>query len=201
MGTFLGMLANATELMLNRRERKAILEKLNVVIGLFYSEIGFGLLAYFSKLDPQLESIKNDLLVAGDWTDQDFLKISQRLKGYDYRIDTKETELQALHAFFEDRYTLLLRIMENPNLLEHESFTDLLLAVFHLREELAARDDLTRLPDTDLDHLAGDIQRAYGLLVQQWLAYMKHLKQNYPYLFSLAVRTNPFNTEASAIVK
>jgi hypothetical protein len=31
--------------------------------------------------------------------------------------------------------------------------------------------------------------------------YMQHLKQNYPYLFSLAMRTNPFDANASAIVR
>jgi hypothetical protein len=30
---------------------------------------------------------------------------------------------------------------------------------------------------------------------------MKHLKENYPYLFSLAMRTNPFDADASVIVK
>jgi hypothetical protein len=30
---------------------------------------------------------------------------------------------------------------------------------------------------------------------------MKHLKTEYPYLFSLAMRTNPFDLEASPIVK
>jgi len=35
----------------------------------------------------------------------------------------------------------------------------------------------------------------------QWLAYMKHLKKEYPYLFSLAVRTNPFDPDVSVAVK
>jgi hypothetical protein len=30
---------------------------------------------------------------------------------------------------------------------------------------------------------------------------MEHLKDNYPYLFSLAMRTNPFDQDASVIVK
>jgi len=30
---------------------------------------------------------------------------------------------------------------------------------------------------------------------------MKHLKANYPYLFSLAARTNPFDANASIEVK
>jgi hypothetical protein len=37
----------------------------------------------------------------------------------------------------------------------------------------------------------------YELLAAQWLAYMKHLRDNYPYLFSLAIRTNPFDPDAS----
>jgi len=85
--------------------------------------------------------------------------------------------------------------------LEHESFTELLRAVFHLREELLSRRDLIQLPDSDYAHLALDIRRAYTFLVHQWLDYMKYLKKNYPYLFSLSMRTNPFDPGASAVVK
>ncbi|HUO77263.1 MAG TPA: hypothetical protein VMU21_06765, partial [Thermodesulfovibrionales bacterium] len=83
----------------------------------------------------------------------------------------------------------------------HESFTELLLAVFHLVEELVVREDVTSLPDADRHHIAGDIKRAYILLVQQWLEYMGHLRDHYPYLFSLAIRINPFDENASPIVK
>jgi hypothetical protein len=60
--------------------------------------------------------------------------------------------------------------------------------------------DLKQLPETDCQHLSGDIKRVYGLLISEWLAYMKHLKDNYPYLFSLAARMNPFDPKASPIV-
>lgn len=94
-----------------------------------------------------------------------------------------------------------MRLLENPILLEHETFTDLLRAVFHLAKELASRKELDHLPDADYQHLANDIKRAYVLLVHQWLDYMRHLKDNYPFLFSLAMRTNPFDQKASPIVK
>ena len=90
---------------------------------------------------------------------------------------------------------------QNPNLLEHDSFTDLLWAVFHLAEELAWRQDLRRLPGSDLSHLTGDIERAYTRLITEWLDYMRHLKGSYPYLFSLATRTNPFDPDASPEVE
>ena len=95
----------------------------------------------------------------------------------------------------------LLRLLENPNLLEHDSFTDLLWAVFHLTEELSHRVDVKQLPEADYEHLSGDIERAYRLIISEWLDYMKHLKSNYPYLFSLSIRTNPFDQDASPEVR
>jgi hypothetical protein len=103
--------------------------------------------------------------------------------------------------FLKQERDLLLRLLENPNLLEKETFTELLRAVFHLADELAHRKGEKSLPASDLDHLAGDIQRAYALLLPQWLDYLHYLKLHYPYLFSLAVRTNPLNPHASAVVK
>jgi len=94
----------------------------------------------------------------------------------------------------------LLRLLENPMLLDNESFTGLLRAVFHLTEELQARDDFRTLPETDVDHLAGDIHRAYYNLVMQWLQYMKYVKKEHPYLFSLAMRTNPFDRAGTPVV-
>jgi hypothetical protein len=72
--------------------------------------------------------------------------------------------------------------------------------VFHLYEELNAREKLSGLPQTDYDHLSVDLNRVYSQLVLEWLEYMKHLKNKFPYLFSLAMRTNPFDANASAIV-
>jgi hypothetical protein len=70
-----------------------------------------------------------------------------------------------------------------------------------LTEELEHRPDLRALPERDLAHLSIDIQRAYGKLIIEWIIYMKHLKSAYPYLFSLAVRRNPFDANASVIVE
>jgi hypothetical protein len=70
-----------------------------------------------------------------------------------------------------------------------------------LTEELAARTDLAALPDSDLKHLSGDVDRAYGRLLCEWLAYMNHLRSDYPYLYSLAIPLNPREGEASPIVQ
>ena len=186
---------------LSAREKNARMQKLNMVIGAFFSELGTKLLAHFSDWDPKLDKIRKELVVTGDWSPEEFSAVSKRLRKYDYLIDIHQVDLDGLRKFLAEKIDFLLRLLENPTLLEHESFTDLLWAVFHLAEELAVRDTLRKLPPTDYEHLAGDIKRIYGLLVHEWLNYMEHLKSNFPYLFSLAIRTNPFDQEASPIVR
>lgn len=187
--------------LITHMEKRNILEKLNMVIGIFFSEFGTKLLSYFSDFDPNLDAVRNELVVTNDWVDEDFLDTKKRLKNDDYSVNIQDIDLEKLRTLLSDNRNLLVQLLENPTLLEHESFTKLLRAVFHLLEELVARDDLSNLPDTDLDHLRGDIGRAYGLLVVEWLDYMQHLKDNYPYLFSLSMRLNPFDRSASPVVK
>jgi len=187
--------------LLSEREKRSRLEKLTMVIGAFFSEAGTRLLAFFSDFDPTLDDIRRELIVTNNWSEKEFSKISKRLKNYNYGIEPQKVNFKDLRSFLMEKKDFLLRLLENPNLLEHEAFTDLLRAVFHLTEELVARKDFGKLPISDSEHLAGDIKRAYILLVHQWLDYMKYLKNNYPYLFSLAMRTNPFDQEVSPVVK
>jgi len=186
--------------LLIRREMRVRLEKLNMVIGAFFSEVGISLLHIFSESDPSVESIRNSLMISTDWTDETFAAVRKELKRYEYRIDIGQLDLGYLKKFLIGRRDFLVRLMENPTLLEHESFTRLLRAVFHLTEELSSRHDIDSIPESDRKHLAGDSRRAYVRLVDEWLDYMEHLKLNYPYLFSLAMRLNPFRKRPSPIV-
>jgi len=201
VGTFLGVIANATEIMLNRREKRSRLEKLNMVIGVFFSEVGTRLLTIFSGHDPNLNRIRQDLVVTGDWTDREFSAVSERLRRYEYRVEAGRVDLAGLRDLLAAKREFLVSLLANPVMMEHESFTGLLWAIFHLGDELAHRDDLAGLPDSDRAHLGGDINRGYNLLVGHWLDYMAYLKRQYPYLFSLAMRTNPFDQEASPVVR
>jgi len=187
--------------LLESRERMERLKKLNLVIGVFFAEMGTHLLTYLSDLDPKLEMIKADLVVTKDWTGEEFDRVNVKLRGYDYGVDMKKVDLPYLKSFLMEKRRFLMRLSENPNLLEHESFTDLLTAVFHLTEEMAVRKNVTDLPAKDMEHLSADLKRVYTLIVAEWLNYMRHLKDSYPHMFSLAMRTNPFDQTASPIIK
>ena len=187
--------------LLSAREKRAMLKKMNMVIGAFFSEVGTQLLKSFSDFASYEDQIKKDLFENNDWSNKTFSNINKHLKGYDYRVESHKGDLEGLKNFLLEKRDFLLGLLENPNLLEHESFTELLWAVFHLTEELAFRPGLKQLPDTDYNHLSVDIRRAYHLLIVEWLAYMRHLRDSYPYLFSLAARMNPFDPNPSAVVK
>ena len=186
---------------LSEREKRSMLRKLNMVIGAFFSEVGTPLLKSCHHFDANAARLANYMIVDDSWSPEQFDQMEKVLKNHDFEIDARAGDLDGLKQFLVAKRGFLLRLLENPNLLEHELFTELLWAVFHLTEELSFRTDVKALPDSDYKHLAGDIKRAYGLLVREWLSHMEHLKSDYPYLFSLAVRTNPFDPNAAPEVR
>jgi hypothetical protein len=181
---------------LSEREKRSMLKKLNMVIGAFFSEAGTPLLRHFREFDSDSEKISRHLVVGTEWSPEHFAQMQKVLEDHDSKVDPQAGDLEGLQDFLVEKRGFLLRLLENPNLLEHELFTELLWAVFHLAEELSHRARIDELPDSDYAHLAGDMNRVYGLLVREWLSHMEHLKNEYPYLFSLAVRTNPFDPQA-----
>jgi hypothetical protein len=187
------------ERVLARREKQGMLYKLNMAIGAFFSEIGNYLLSDLIKYFDNREDISRHLNVKADWTTKDFKQADAYAYNLKIELDIKKIDLDELKRFLQQKRTYLLTLLENPNLLEHDRFTDLLWATTHLDEELEARPVLTGLPKTDLDHLTVDIQRMYDHLASEWLDYVQHLKATYPFLFSLVLRTHPFQEKPSAV--
>jgi hypothetical protein len=188
------------ERILAYREKQALLGKLNMVVGAFFSEVGNRIIADLICSIENREETLQCLAVRQDWAASDFKKATLCAHNIKVEADCSSVDLEALRTFLVQKREFLLRLLENPNLLEHERFTDLMWAVFHLAEELEARPSMQNLPESDLEHLAGDIQRVYGPLVSEWIHYLEHLKSKYPYLFSLVLRTHPFQPHPSPVV-
>jgi hypothetical protein len=186
--------------MLETRERKQRMEKLNMVIGTFFSNAGTPFLTLLSRADPGSGTLRGVPGSAGTAVTGDFDQMKAVLCSRECTIDIGQVDLAAMRDFLIRKEEFLLRLVENPMVFEHESFTDLLLALSHLAEELKSRDSLEALPPEDIAHLTGDIRRVYSLLVPEWLKYMAYLRDHYPYLFSLAMRKNPFDPSASVVI-
>jgi hypothetical protein len=190
------------EQLLAGREKRSLIKKLNMVIGTFFSDVGLELLRRFGRVIENTGALAPRLAFAGHWQKKDFQQAVADARSFRYKAKATPETLRDLRRILLRHRAFLLRLLENPNLLEHERFTDLLWAVFHLAEELEMREEsFEGLPEADYLHLAGDIVRAYSQIAAEWLSYARHLKESYPFLFSLAARINPFNPEASAIIK
>lgn len=178
---------------LAQREISSRMQKLNMVIGTFFSEIGTELIGIVADFDANMPLLSDKLQISADWSQKDFCKARQEVQEHPAQVSVPEGDLKKLRELLHNNQDFLLALLQNPNLLEHESFTNLLWALFHSSEELTNRKDLDNLSNADKTHISGDIARAYKALVCEWLNYLNHLKDFYPYLFSFAMRTNPFN--------
>ena len=184
-----------------RREKKQLLRKMNMVIGAFFSEMGSELITHLARHDKDFSALREATKLDGSWKREDFDKARRKVAAIRHDMDARRADLGPLKSYLLGKRAFVLGLLENQILLEHQSFTDLLWAVTHLTEELQFRPSLAGLPDADCQHLSGDIKRIYSLLLVEWLDYADHLRQAYPFMYSLVVRHNPFNTQASVTIK
>lgn len=188
------------ERLLNEREKQAMIKKLNMVIGAFIGEVGAELLRRVDSFCGESPELARSLAIDDSWGKEQYRKALAFAEQYQAHLTPDAGQLADLRAFLLARRPFVLSLLQNPNLLEHDRFTDLLWAICHLTEELEARADFTLIPPSDHQHLQGDIRRANTLLIREWLSYMQHLQVDYPYIYSLSVRMNPFRPDASPIV-
>jgi len=188
------------ERILARRERQARMQKMNMVVGAFYSEIGNILIRHLQSYFRCDEKIRKQFTFDTTWEHKDFEKARAFALTIEGSPDFTPEQLIELKMMLTRQRVFLVGLLQNPTLLEKDSFTDLLWATFHLMEELEARESLENLPDSDINHIGGDVKRLYGHLVTQWIEYVEDMKTDYPYLFSLVSRNNPFVEQPSVIV-
>jgi hypothetical protein len=188
------------ERILARREKQSVQEKLNMVTGAFLSEVGNNLLLDLLNCFPKKGELRRQLAIKPDWTQADFRRAIDFAGSLELNPDCADIDLEALKILLVEKRQFLVNLLESPNVLEHDRFTDLLWATFHLAEELEARQSLRNLPSEDMKHISGDIRRLYKHLLVEWVTHVEHLKSSYPHLFSLVARTHPFQESPSAVI-
>jgi hypothetical protein len=186
----------AVDTSIEKREKAHIMENLNMLIGLFFSEIGTELMKDFVENDPNIDNMRYTYYLSKSLLEPDYSLILKETKKYKQTINVENEGFLKLNRFLISKKELLVTLMSSPSLLEHETFTDLLRAVLHLQEEFNYRHselDLQDLDDSDLLHLKDDIERVYELLAEEWVHYMRQLYEEYSYLYYGAVIHNPYD--------
>jgi len=99
--------------LLEVKEKEARLEKLNMVIETFFSEMGTRVLTYFSDFDPRLDTIRSAFIVTDKWSDDDFAALVKRLKGYDYTVDIDKVDLLHLKGYLTGKRGFMVSLLNN----------------------------------------------------------------------------------------
>lgn len=182
--------------MIEKREKLHLIEKLNMLVGLFYSQLGLNVFKQFIEADEAIANLSSNCKVSASSKIEDFRSTEEFLNNHSHHINIKKIDFVKLNNEINESKDLLVSLIANPSLLEHESFSELLMSIFHLQEEFAMRDinsDQSKMGKHDIEHLTVDCIRAYKNISIEWLKYIQHLKVNYPYLYVTALIKNPYD--------
>jgi len=188
------------ESIIKEREKREKLDQIDVLVGAFFSEMGAETIRRIKAFITNMEGLGDALNLGPSSTSRDFSGATAMVMHYTFKAESLGGDLKGLGNFLYENKRNLLDMFSNPNLLENSRFTSMLWAIYHLMDEIQNREDLGASPPSDLMHLAGDLERAFPLLVVEYIYYMEHMKSKYPYLFSLAVRKNPFLEKKSVVI-
>lgn len=180
--------------LLERRDKEKRLKKMHMLIGLYFQELGFNLLRLIVFADENRRDFQGVCAIGQDWKSNDFRKLEKWLAERKLEVNPKKIDYDALYTMLSSQKILMINLISNPTLLEHETFSELLIAVNHLHDEMSLRQKLNGQESykPDYRHWKTDIERVYTLSAVQWIRYIEHLKEDYPFLYNAARVTNPF---------
>lgn len=176
---------------LNEMENRKKIKKINVIISTFFIEIGVPIITVISKFNRNNNEISKMINIK-EMKSKKYDKFIREIKEFKFDVYADPAKLDDLYSILKNYKEHMLNLLANPNLLEHDSFTDMLWAVFHVIDELQERGEFDKQNKDDIDHLSNDILRAYTALIIEWISYMNYLQDEYPFLFTLALKKNPF---------
>lgn len=87
------------ERLLTRREKKSLMNILNMVIGTFFSEVGLELLKNFSFFVRNAQGLEKELEIKSEWRKKDFKKVIAEAINFSYEIKIDKSHLSQLRDF------------------------------------------------------------------------------------------------------
>lgn len=176
---------------LNLMENRKKTKKTNVIISTFFVEAGISIMEVMSCFNRNNDKF-NEIININELNKKKSYRMKKLAKNFKYDIYADPDKLEELEVILSMYKTLMLNMLGNSNLLEHDYFTDLLWATLHISDELKTRGDFKDLDENDIKHLSNDILRAYNSMVIEWIKYISYLHDDYPFLYALAIKKNPF---------
>ena len=169
--------------LIDHKSKKERMEKLNMLVGLFFTELGYKLMHLIIVAD---KDGKNAITCF-----ENLDEVERQIRAHNYSIDINEIDLDAVMDILFKNSNMLVNLISNESITQHEIFTDLLMSVMHLRDEITFYKN-DKKGELDIGHLEKDVLRVYENISLQWVDYLRYLNKNYPFLYNNAIRVNPF---------
>ncbi|MGL6107088.1 hypothetical protein [Romboutsia sp.] len=174
------------ESLIDYKAKQERIEKLNMLVGIFFTEVGSKLMRLIIIADKDAQ---NSIIGFNDLN-----KIKNGLLTYEYKIVFEKIDIESIKVLLVSNSNLFINLVSNESIHQHEIFTDLLMSVIHLRDEILFLEN-DKFEELDIGHLEQDIIRVYKNITVQWIDYLEYLSNNYPFLYNNAIRLNPFRFE------
>lgn len=185
-----GFIANY---IVEKKEREKKENEMNMIIGIFYNQVGTEVLDVLVKADNCIENIRNTALIKKDWKQEQYKILYEKLNQYEYCVDINKLDLSKLKDILLKNEDFFIDLILNPTIQDKELFTETIVAMIHLKDELNDRFIGEELDDYEKVHITVDLNMAYKSLALRWVDYMYHLQTLYPQLFTKALVTSPFD--------
>ncbi|MFC1971551.1 potassium channel family protein [Chloroflexota bacterium] len=79
IGTFLAIITNITQQLIQRGQNRLRTRRLNMIIGVFFTEVGNELLNMFTQFDSSIDEIRNSCLLNQNCSETDINSLRRRL--------------------------------------------------------------------------------------------------------------------------
>ncbi len=170
--------------LMDEQEKKEKVEKTKMLTSTFFTGIGTAITTELLEIAEPKEHLAN--IIALRCTDANLKQKQDNIRQMEIKINLTKEVYESVMQKFETAQTSLLVLSSNPMLFEHEDFTDLLWAIFHLIDEYHLRDDFNTLDDHVLHHLNKDFEQMLRLLLINYIANAKYLRETYPHFYESA---------------
>ncbi|MPQ43342.1 hypothetical protein [Clostridium tarantellae] len=171
-------------------------KKINILVGTFFSEFGTDFLTDLVKGDDNIQKILPDNMVSKCLREECFENLKQLASSYEYVLNIEKINLVEIKEKLYNKNEFLIDLMTNAEVKEDQSFTDLLISLIHLNDEIKARYNDGKLEKYEIIHILYDMRIVYKKLTIEWINYMIKLKGTYKQLFVRAMITSPFDNRS-----
>ena len=128
--------------LVEKTHREEARSKVSIIETLYFNESGGTMLRYLTSFDPDAARLRELLQVTEDWHSSDFRQAIRQLKSYPFLLDLDRIDFFGLHYHLSQRHEYYRSMLENPALTQSEAFTEMIMKIYLLWEELDGRTNL-----------------------------------------------------------